>query len=225
MSVRRPRRRVGDPHRVRVDELAATDARPSPCGPTAAPRAPWSPGRRPPACAPAPARGRATARRPRSPYSAARCTVRSTSAVCSSSLAGMHPRCRHVPPTRRSSTIAMFSPAAAPYSAVAYPAGPPPRTTMSNSSPRAIASCLNRLHRSSRQQDLDRASCEDGHSGDGREDEQHPGTDAPIQARDLDSLRTQSVPIPPVCSSTLDTEQGPETPEENPRACPSAHNA
>ena len=135
-------RAAGDPHRVRVDQLAAPDARPSPCDPTTGPRGPsvtrsttvrlrtWD-------CS------RSSDGSPTSiPYSDARCTVRSTSAVCRSSLAGMHPRCRHVPPTRRSSTIAMFRPAAAPYNAVAYPAGPPPRTTMSNSSPRAIASWI-----------------------------------------------------------------------------------
>ena len=53
------------------------------------------------------------------PKSGARWMVRRTSAVWSSSLAGMHPRCRHTPPTRPSSTSAMLSPAAAPYSAVA----------------------------------------------------------------------------------------------------------
>ena len=46
-------------------------------------------------------------RAPRSstPNSAAARTVRSTSAVWSSSLAGMQPRCRQVPPTRCSSTM------------------------------------------------------------------------------------------------------------------------
>ena len=57
-------------------------------------------------------RARAWAPRSATPNSAAPRTVRSTSAVCSSSLAGMQPRCRQVPPTRCSSTIAMFMPAA-----------------------------------------------------------------------------------------------------------------
>ena len=74
------------------------------------------------------------------PKSGARWIVRSTSAVCRSSLAGMQPRCRHVPPTRPSSTRATSRPAAAPYSAVAYPAGPPPRTTTSNCSARTATS-------------------------------------------------------------------------------------
>ena len=53
------------------------------------------------------------------PNSGALLTVRTTSAVWSSSLAGMQPRWRHTPPTRASSTSAMRSPAAAPYKAVA----------------------------------------------------------------------------------------------------------
>jgi hypothetical protein len=53
------------------------------------------------------------------PNSPAPRIVRSTSAVWSSSLAGMQPRCRHVPPRRCSSTIAMRRPADAPYSAAA----------------------------------------------------------------------------------------------------------
>ena len=48
------------------------------------------------------------------PNSAAPRTVRSTSAVWSSSFAGMHPRWRQVPPTRPCSTRATFRPAAAP---------------------------------------------------------------------------------------------------------------
>jgi hypothetical protein len=46
-------------------------------------------------------------------------TVRYTAAVSSSSLAGMQPRCRHVPPTRSRSTMPIDRPAAAPYSAAA----------------------------------------------------------------------------------------------------------
>ena len=38
-------------------------------------------------------------------------TVRNTSAACSSALAGMHPRCRQVPPTFSFSTMATVSPA------------------------------------------------------------------------------------------------------------------
>ena len=49
-------------------------------------------------------------RRASMPNSDARWTVRSTSAVWRSSLAGMQPRWRHVPPTRSSSTSAMFEP-------------------------------------------------------------------------------------------------------------------
>ena len=44
------------------------------------------------------------------PCSAACETVRNTSAACSSALAGMQPRCRHVPPTLSFSTIATDSP-------------------------------------------------------------------------------------------------------------------
>ena len=46
-------------------------------------------------------------------------TVRYTSAACSRAFAGMHPRCRQVPPTFLSSTRAILSPAEAPYSAAA----------------------------------------------------------------------------------------------------------
>ena len=53
------------------------------------------------------------------PCSAAWLTVRNTSAACSSDLAGMQPRCRHVPPTFSFSTIATDSPAEAAYSAAA----------------------------------------------------------------------------------------------------------
>ena len=48
------------------------------------------------------------------PNSLAPDTVRSTSAVCKSSLAGMQPRWRHVPPTRWSSISATRRPADAP---------------------------------------------------------------------------------------------------------------
>jgi hypothetical protein len=48
------------------------------------------------------------------PNSLAPATVRTTSAVCSNSLAGMQPRWRHVPPTRASSIMPIESPAAAP---------------------------------------------------------------------------------------------------------------
>jgi hypothetical protein len=47
----------------------------------------------------------------RMPYSLACCTWRLVAAVSSSSLAGMHPRCRHVPPTLSFSTRPTFSPA------------------------------------------------------------------------------------------------------------------
>jgi hypothetical protein len=47
------------------------------------------------------------------------------------SLAGIQPRCRQVPPMVSRSTIAILSPAEAPYSAAAYPPGPPPSTTTS----------------------------------------------------------------------------------------------
>ena len=53
------------------------------------------------------------------PKSAAWLAVRYTSAVCSSALAGMQPRFRQVPPTVSRSTMAIFSPAEAPYSAAA----------------------------------------------------------------------------------------------------------
>ena len=65
------------------------------------------------------------------PKSAACSAVRSTSAVCSSALAGMQPRLRQVPPTLSRSTNATDRPADAPYSAAAYPPGPPPTTTRS----------------------------------------------------------------------------------------------
>ena len=42
-----------------------------------------------------------------------------TAAVSSSSLAGMQPTCKQVPPTLARSTMAMFSPAEAPYKAAA----------------------------------------------------------------------------------------------------------
>ena len=61
----------------------------------------------------------------------ARCTVRYTAAVSSSSLAGMQPTFRQVPPSLPFSMRAMLRPADAPYSAVAYPPGPPPMTTTS----------------------------------------------------------------------------------------------
>ncbi len=48
------------------------------------------------------------------PNSAASLTVRNTAAVSSSSLAGMQPTCRQVPPTLSFSIMAMFSPADAP---------------------------------------------------------------------------------------------------------------
>ncbi len=47
------------------------------------------------------------------PNSLAPDTVRNTVAVSRNSLAGMHPRCRHVPPTLSFSTSATDSPAAA----------------------------------------------------------------------------------------------------------------
>ena len=50
----------------------------------------------------------------RTPNSLAPATVRNTEAVSSSSLAGMQPRLRQVPPTRPFSTMAMRRPAAAP---------------------------------------------------------------------------------------------------------------
>ena len=49
------------------------------------------------------------------PKSAAWLAVRYTSAVCSSAFAGMQPRFRQVPPTLSRSTMAMLSPAEAPY--------------------------------------------------------------------------------------------------------------
>jgi hypothetical protein len=55
----------------------------------------------------------------RTPCSAAWFTVRKTSAACSSDLAGMHPRCRQVPPTLSFSTMATDNPAEAAYSAAA----------------------------------------------------------------------------------------------------------
>ena len=114
----------------------------------------------------------------------------------------MQPRCRHVPPTRRSSTSATSRPAAAPYSAVAYPAGPPPRTTTSNCSARTATSFAHRSgadavilsaesagqpgpDRSSAdrtsgppsagEEDLDRAGGEDRHAGERREEDERPG--------------------------------------------------
>ena len=53
------------------------------------------------------------------PNAAASFTVRYTEAVSRSSLAGIHPTCRQVPPTLAFSIMAMLSPAAAPYSAAA----------------------------------------------------------------------------------------------------------
>ncbi len=53
------------------------------------------------------------------PNSAAPARVRRTWAVSSSSLAGMQPRCRQVPPTFWFSIMATSRPAEAPYSAAA----------------------------------------------------------------------------------------------------------
>ena len=53
------------------------------------------------------------------PKSPACLTVRTIAAVSSSSLAGMQPRCRQVPPILSISTSATSSPADAPYSAAA----------------------------------------------------------------------------------------------------------
>ncbi len=61
-------------------------------------------------------------------------TWRYTAAVSRNALAGMQPRTRHVPPNVSISTTAQLRPAEAPYSAAAYPPGPPPITTRSNCS-------------------------------------------------------------------------------------------
>ena len=53
------------------------------------------------------------------PKSPACFTVRTIAAVSSSSLAGMQPRCRHVPPILSNSTSPTSRPAEAPYSAAA----------------------------------------------------------------------------------------------------------
>src|SRR4051812_10479618 len=53
------------------------------------------------------------------------------SAACSRALVGMHPRCRHVPPTLSFSTMAMERSSSAARSAAAYPPLPAPRTTTS----------------------------------------------------------------------------------------------
>ena len=66
------------------------------------------------------------------PNSPAPITVRCTVAVSSSSLAGMHPRCKQVPPKRSRSTRPTFRPDDDAANAAAYPAGPPPTTTRSN---------------------------------------------------------------------------------------------
>ena len=67
------------------------------------------------------------------PNSLAPRTVRRTSAVWRSSLAGMQPRCRQVPPTRASSIMAIRRARRRRRRApAAYPPGPPPRTTTSN---------------------------------------------------------------------------------------------
>jgi hypothetical protein len=53
------------------------------------------------------------------PNSPAWATCRYTAAVSRNALAGMHPRLRHVPPSRSFSTSATFTPADAAYSAAA----------------------------------------------------------------------------------------------------------
>src|SRR4051794_21081226 len=55
----------------------------------------------------------------------------------------MHPRTKHVPPNVSISTTAQLRPAEAPYSAAAYPPGPPPITTRSNCS--AVGTTSNAL--------------------------------------------------------------------------------
>ena len=70
------------------------------------------------------------------PNSPALATVRYTEAASRSSLAGMQPTCRQVPPTLFFSTTPTSRPALAPYRAAAYPPGPPPMT---------IASCAESL--------------------------------------------------------------------------------
>ena len=54
-----------------------------------------------------------------------------TSAACRSALVGMHPTCRHVPPSLPFSTRPTVKPSWAARSAAAYPPLPPPRTTTS----------------------------------------------------------------------------------------------
>src|SRR5579884_2135048 len=58
----------------------------------------------------------------------------SSSAVCSSTLVGMQPTCRQVPPTFSRSTIAVRWPSCVARIAPTYPAGPPPIPTRSNAS-------------------------------------------------------------------------------------------
>ncbi|CAB4640978.1 unannotated protein [freshwater metagenome] len=65
------------------------------------------------------------------PNAAALSIARRIDAVSRSSLAGMQPTLRQVPPMRFFSIRAMLSPADAPYSAAAYPPGPPPMMTTS----------------------------------------------------------------------------------------------
>ena len=65
------------------------------------------------------------------PNSPACITVRCTVAVSRSSLAGMHPRCKHVPPKRSRSTRPTLRLEDDAANAAAYPAGPPPTTTRS----------------------------------------------------------------------------------------------
>ena len=67
----------------------------------------------------------------RTPNSPAWLTVRCTFAVSRSSLAGMHPRCKQVPPRTSRSTRPTLRPDDDADNAAAYPAGPPPTTTRS----------------------------------------------------------------------------------------------
>ena len=52
--------------------------------------------------------------------------VSATSALRQKHLVGIHPSCRQVPPTRRSSNRVTLSPFLAAYRAVSYPPGPAP---------------------------------------------------------------------------------------------------
>ena len=113
------------------------------------------------------------------PKSAAWPTVRNTWAVSRSSLAGMHPTFKQVPPRARYSISPMSSPIPAPYRAAAYPPGPPPITMTSWCASVALTSSVEgRSYRPSRDDLIElKGGCkQDCHPAERREQQQFSGT-------------------------------------------------